>query len=265
MMNHPQRARALRITVYYVVAISLAAASRFVWHTNDVTGAWPSLRAMHWHLLSGVGPFLGAIIVWVTFRIPRWKSLGGSDGALACLMLAVPAAVMGVMGISNPYALNAHVFGCYVGLWIAVYAILEETGWRGYLQDEFREHPPLFRYIVVGLFWYPWHFTFLQHHTLQTELAILMMLLLASIGIGFVADRTQSIFAAASIHSSANILGLTTFFTIFVPSTSTRLIVVGVCVFAWAALLRIWRHRAAHTSSSGTASAKGAGQISDGS
>ena len=75
-------------------------------------------------------------------------------------MLAVPAAVMGVLGIDNPFSVDPHLFGIHMGVWIALYAILEETGLRGYLQGEFRNRSPLIRYVIVGLFWYAWHLSY---------------------------------------------------------------------------------------------------------
>ena len=95
---------------------------------------------MHWHLLSGLGPFVGAIVVWGMFRPPRRKSFGGTYPALAWAMLVVPAVTMGLIGIANPYALGPHLFGCYVSLWIAAYSVLEEAGYV----------PRPFRYVIVG-------------------------------------------------------------------------------------------------------------------
>ena len=237
--------RWLRVFVYYAVALGLAAASRFVWHTNDVSAGWPSLAAMHLHLLSGLGPFVGALLVWAAFRPPCQKSLGGSYPALAWAMAVVPAVTMGLIGVANPYAINPHLFGFYLGLWIVAYAVLEETGWRGYLQDEFGDVGRPLRYVIVGLFWYPWHFTFLQGHTFGTEALILGMLVAASIGIGLVADRTGSILAAAAFHTVANVLGLTAYFAVFIPSPSERWTIVGICIAVWVPMLRVWRVRAA--------------------
>ena len=206
------------------------AASRFVWHVNDVSAGWPSFAAMHLHLLSGVGPFAGALLVWAVFRPPRQKSFGGSYPALAWAMIMVPAVTMSLFGVNTPYAINPRQFGSYLGMWVAAYAVLEETGWRGYLQDEFGDLRPTLRYVIVGLFWYPWHFTFLQGPTFGTETLIVGMLVAASVGNGLIADWTGSILAAAAFHSVASILGLTAYFGVFIPSSSERWTIVGICV-----------------------------------
>lgn len=237
--------RWLRVLVYYAVAMGLAATSRFVWHTNDVLPGWPSLAAMHLHLLSGIGPFAGALLVWAVFRVARRKSPGGSYPALGWAMAMVPAVTMGLIGVANPYVINSHLFGFYLGLWIILYTVLEETGWRGYLQDEFGDVGRPLRYMIVGLFWYPWHFTFFQGHGLGTEALILGLLVAASIGIGLIADRTGSILAAAAFHTVANVLGLTAYFAVFIPSASERWMIVGICLAVWVVMLRVWRVRTA--------------------
>lgn len=239
----PAGQRWLRVLVYYTLALGVAAAARFRWHANDVSAHWPRLGTLLWHLVSGLGPCLGALVVWATLRPPRRLSLGGTYPPLAWAMGLVPALTLGLVGVRNPYTLESHLFGGFIGLWIMAYALLEETGWRGYLQQEFSDYPRLVRYVLVALFWYPWHFTFLQGHSLTAELLIFSMFVAASLLLGWLADRTISILVAACFHATANILGLTAYFTLFLPSPAARWQVVGVCLVGWVVLLRIWRRR----------------------
>lgn len=236
-------AKWIRISLYYVIALGFSALARLYWHTSDLSdpqhGAW----AMYWHLVGGIGPFIGAVVIWAAFRPENRMSFGGTFPAMSVAMLAVPAIVMGGLGISNPFSVDPHLFGIHMGVWIALYAILEETGWRGYLQGEFRNRSPLVRYAIVGLFWYAWHLSYVGHHRVSDEIVGLVLLLLASIGIGFVADRTRSVFAAASFHVIGNIMGLTVDFRTLIPSANTRLIIVLVCVAVWLVMLRVWRMR----------------------
>jgi membrane protease YdiL (CAAX protease family) len=233
----------VRISLYYAIALALSFMARIVWQTSNLAdprqGAW----AMYWHLLSGIGPFLGALLVWFLFRPERRMRFGGTWPAMGVAMLAVPPAVLGIMGVGNPFGLDPHLFGVHLGVWIVIYAILEETGWRGYLQDEFRERPALLKYAIVGLLWYLWHLSWLGGHSIGSEAASLAFLVAASIGIGFVADRTRSIFAAASFHVLGNIMGTTTDFTTLIPSQHTRWMIVLVCVAAWLIMLRLWGMR----------------------
>ena len=234
----------IRIAIYYAIALGLSFLARVYWETSELAdprlGPWSVFR----HLLNGVGPFVGAIAIWAAFRPERRMSFGGTFPLMGLAMLAVPAVVLGVAGIGNGFALDAHLFGVEMGLWIALYAVLEETGWRGYLQDELCEWPALLRYAVVGLFWYFWHFTYLLgDNSLGTEIANLGFLLLASIGIGFVADRTRSIYAAAAFHIVGDILMTSAAFRTFIPESNARLTIVLICVVVWLVMLRLWAMR----------------------
>lgn len=84
---------------------------------------------------------------------------------------------------------------------------------------------------------------FLQDHSLATELLIFSLFVAASLLLGWFADRTSSILVAACFHAPANMLGLTAYFTLFLPSLTTRGQVVGVCLVSWVVLLRIWRRQ----------------------
>jgi membrane protease YdiL (CAAX protease family) len=233
----------VRISVYYAIALGLSFLARFVWKTSSLSDPREGALGMYWHLVSGIGPFLGAFVIWTLFRRERRMRFGGTWPAMGVAMLAVPAMVLGIMGIRNPFGLDPHLFGVHLGVWIVIYAILEETGWRGYLQDEFRERQALVKYAIVGLFWYGWHFSYLGGHSAGTEALNLAFLIVASIGIGFVADRTRSIFAAAAFHILGNVMGTTTDFATLIPSQQTRWTIVLVCVVVWLIMLRLWGMR----------------------
>jgi len=234
----------IRIAIYYAIALGISYLARVQWGTSDPADAGPGHWGLFRHLLSGFGPFVGALLVWAVFRPERRMSFGGTFPIMGVAMLAVPAFVLGIAGVPNIFGLDAHLFGIEIGLWIALYAVLEETGWRGYLQDELYGRPALLRYAIVGVFWYFWHFTYLLgDNSLGTEAVNLGFLVLASIGIGFVADRTRSIFAAAAFHVVGNVLMTSTEFRTFIPTSSARLTIVLVCVAVWLIMLRLWAMR----------------------
>lgn len=235
--------RWLRVFLFYLIALALSALARIYWHTDEPTAPASGPWGLYRHLISGLGPLVGALVVWIVFRPERRMSLGGTFPALAWAMIAVPGAVLAATGVANPFGIEPHLFGLHVGIWVAAYALLEETGWRGYLQDEFHDRRPLVRYAIVGLFWYAWHFSWLGGHSIGSELANLGTILLASIGIGFVADRTRSILAAAAFHVVGDMLGLMREFRTLLPSSHDRLVAVAICVVLWLAMLRIWAVR----------------------
>jgi membrane protease YdiL (CAAX protease family) len=235
--------RWIRISIYYVIALAFSFLARVHWHTGELAAGARSPYGLVWLLAGGVGPFFGALIVRAVFQPERRMSFGGTNPRIAVAMLAVPAVVMGSMGIADSFGLSSHLFGAQLGVLVALYAILEETGWRGYLQDELRDLPWLLRYSVVGLLWYGWHFSYLDGNPARDELVSLIFLLVASIGIGFVADRTRSIFAAASFHTIGNILVTSAVFETFIPVPKTRTTIVLICLPVWLVMLRVWRMR----------------------
>lgn len=231
-----------RIGLYCLIAFSLSALARLVWHTSQPTPVSAGAIGMYFHLVAGVGPALGAAAVWWLFRRRPTLGLGGSRPRLALAMVAVPALVMGARGVANPFGVEPHLFGLHLGVWIVLYALLEELGWRGYLQGEIPARRPLWRYAAVGAVWYAWHLSWVSSSSLVSELAGLAVLVAAAIGIGVVADRTRSVLAAAAIHTLGNMMGLTTDFRVLL-SAHERLQIAGVCLLAWAVMLVLWLRR----------------------
>lgn len=234
----------IRIALYYAIALAFSFLARIYWRTSDLADARLGTWGLYRHLFSGIGPFVGAIVIWSVFRPERRMSFGGTFLPMGIAMLAVPAVVLGVFGVTNAFGTDVHVFGVQIGIWIALYAVLEETGWRGYLQSEFSGWPALLRYAIVGVFWYAWHLTYLlARNPIGTELTNLVFIVLASIGIGFVADRTRSILAAAAFHIVGNILLTSVEFRAFIPDSNSRVRVVLICVAVWLIMLRLWGMR----------------------
>lgn len=236
-----RRDRLIRIALYYVVAITISAMSRLYWQITGATPVEQGPFAMYLHLVAGAGPALGAATVWFVFRYRSRITVGGTNAAMGVAMIVVPAIVMGIMGVPNGFGVEPHLFGVHMGSWIVVYAILEEIGWRGYLQDEFRDRPALLKYAIVGLFWYAWHLSWLNGNPVGSELVTIVFMIAASAGIGFVADRAGSVLAAASFHAAGDIMWLTADFKTIIPSTATRGTIVIACMIIWLVLLRIWR------------------------
>lgn len=227
-----------RIGLFYLIAIAVSALARLHWHTGAVSSA--SAGAMYGHLVAGAGPALGVLAVWMIFRHRPPLTFGGTNGMLASVAIAVPGLVLALRGVVNPFGLEPHLFGLHMGVWIAAYAVLEEIGWRGYLQSEFPDRARLSRYVIVGLFWYAWHLSWVTNPPIGGQIAAALILIAAAIGIGFVADRTGSILGAAAFHVLGNIMGMTTDFRALIPQHE-RLLLAGCCLVALLIVLRIWR------------------------
>lgn len=96
--------------------------------------------------------------------------------------------------------MDSHFYGLIAVLGTLVYCIMEEYGWRGYLQEELKSFNPRLKYLIVGTEWYLWHLSFLTTTDIGDNLFFWLMMIFGSWGIGQVADSTKSILACACFH-----------------------------------------------------------------
>ncbi len=228
----------IRISLYMLIALSSSFLFRY-----DIFGFYKNWKLspildIYKSLLEGLGPFAGALIITFIFKVKRKISFLGIAKLKSILMIITPILILFMFGIKNNTGFNKHVYGMLIGIWIVLYGIAEETGWRGYLQDELSNYKPIIKYSVVGVFWYVWHLTFLGNTNILNEFFIFSILVISSIGIGLIADKTKSIFAAACFHIIGNMIGFSTLFTT-VFSLNKRLFIVGICVVVWIAIMKI--------------------------
>lgn len=232
--------KVMRILLFYSIGLAFSYVFRIAspaWFEN-LTLPYGLAIIKDW--IGGFGPFLGAVLVMALFRLPRKISFTGSSPRRSWLMLLVPLILFTIFGAQNDYQVNSHLYGFFVGVVLVVYCLLEETGWRGYLQDELRGLHPALRYSLVGLLWYAWHLSFLNGSvSFLNELTILLILIAASWGLGQVAESTRSIMAAACLHMIGNILAFSSFVKRSLP-LNHRLIIIGICIAFWIVILIRW-------------------------
>jgi membrane protease YdiL (CAAX protease family) len=155
-------------------------------------------------------------------------------------MVIIPILLFTIFGGNNDQNLNRHYYGFIVGTSLTLYAVFEECGWRGFLQNEFANLKPFLRAILIGSFWYLWHLSFISNDTtVLDELKFFGILVFASWGIGAIADKTKSIFASACFHLIGSIL---TFSPLISNSfdNQTRYIIFGICLFSWIIIVNTW-------------------------
>ncbi len=111
-----------------------------------------------------------------------------------------------------------------------LYGFFEEFGWRGYLQSELSEIKPIYKYLIISLLWYPWHFDFgLDMPHLYSYIFILG----GSIGMGYVADKSKSLILPALFHAFSNIIFSNIVFKNYIHASFTStIIIVFICVVA---------------------------------
>jgi len=229
-MNKLLKNKWVRIAFYYVIALSTS----FIFRLNVLNLDFD--KSIYSDLIIGLlgafGPFLAGLFMRNSVKSNKYKiSFLGFFKWKSVALILIPAICFGFFGAKNGL-MNSHLFGLLLGLYIVIYGILEETGWRGYLQQEFIELKPILKYLIVACFWYTWHLTFLGKTTFVNELVIFAILFGSSIGIGIVADRTQSIIYASCFHIIGNIVAFSSEISTYFP-INFRLITISVSLIIW--------------------------------
>jgi uncharacterized protein len=231
----------IRVLIYVVIATTISSAFRFQLFDWYKELALPYGLTGIKYLLEGVGPLIGAILMYLLFKKKSCITAFGSSIKKSLIMVSVPIILFSIFGAQNDQNLNTHYYGFIIGITIMLYGIFEEFGWRGYLQDELKDVKPFSKYLIIGILWYAWHLTFIsQETTLLNELKFLGILIFASWGIGQIAEKTNSVFTSACFHIIGNILSFSPLLsTAF--NNNTRYLIFGISVIIWIFVVNTWR------------------------
>ncbi len=221
------------------IAISLLWS--FLWFSqrgqlSDFFAQMPSMTVLFFGLVPTLGLFLSGLFLRNKLETDK-ISLTGGNAAFSGLILLIPIVCLAAIGVSNAYDIQANLFGLLMGVFVLIYAFLEEYGWRGYLQEELTGKMNKWAvYILIGIAWYLWHWFFLRTGN-DPKLVMLPLLIAASAGIGEVSKATRSILVCAAFHGIANILIL---YPVIAKSLSSnqKLIILLVCLAVWIPLVK---------------------------
>lgn len=204
----------LAILIFYTIAIAL----RYLTNKTQLSDYIPSdfLNI----ILRGIGPAVGAIAVILIFKKKPVLSLKGNyKNTLIPLFLYWILPVIFISGIG--FITTTRTVSPELITTILIYGLLEEIGWRGFLQQELKTLPPFLNILIVATLWFTWHLNF---DLTSSNLLFFGILILGSWGIGKVADSTHSLIAVSAFHSLNN----------FFPEVDTTKILIIV------SLLLIW-------------------------
>ena len=114
---------------------------------------WPFLQMFAVAVLFLGGSIaVAAFLSWIIFGPQnRTSSLFGTKPLLAVLMAIVPIIVVAVLGYENDFGMNPHLAGAAMAGLLVLYALGEEIGWRGYMNDALSPAPYIVRGRLVGL------------------------------------------------------------------------------------------------------------------
>jgi len=191
-------------------------------------------------LLTGVGVWVTAILAIKSLRKQRRThiSLFGDAPLFSILMSLVPILLLTIIGMNNHYSIPNHLWGFSAIIATLLYCVMEEYGWRGYLQEELKFVKPWLRYCLIGTLWYVWHLSFLEETSIASILTGLGMLIIASWGIGQLTLLTHSILVAACFHLLIQIMFFNTFFRNHLNARE-KLIIFVTLLTTWLILLKL--------------------------
>lgn len=193
-MKHP--INYLAIITFYTIAIT----SRYLTNkTNLLDNVSSDVLKV---ILQGIGPTIGAIAAMLLFKIKPVLSLKGNyKRTLTPFLLYWVLPVILISGVA--YTITGTISsGTITAIaTILIYGLLEEIGWRGFLQQELKSLPQFLTILIVATLWFIWHLNF---ELTQSNLLFFGLLFLGSWGIGKVADSTHSLVAVSAFHSLNN-------------------------------------------------------------
>ncbi len=174
------------IALFYATALVLRLA------TLVLSSKYPALKENYlFQLSTGIGPAIGAIVAMAIFKRKTEYTFTGKSIWKSMVTITVPCLVFSVLGGWNMGGLCLLAF---------TYGLLEEYGWRGFLQYELRQLPVWQYVLIITVMWFLWHLDLDKRNIL----IFFMLLLFASWGIGKVATDTHSLFFCAAFHGIVN-------------------------------------------------------------
>ncbi len=188
------------------------------------------------YVLMGWIPPLALLIMSVILRqkLPhKTTSLFGKNKMASIIIYLLPIVCLTVFGVANTLDIQANFYGFYLGCVLLIYALLEEFGWRGYMQEEFNgDKNKWIGYLIIGIVWYLWHWFFLRGGDaadLTTSLIICISLIAASAGIGEIAKSSKSISVCATFHALGNIAMMYPLVSNNITSTA-KITTLSICI-----------------------------------
>ena len=232
-----------RILAFFIIATAIYNIFRF-----DIFELKPELEKLPTWIfvltvvfLEGIGVFIGALIA-ISFLKKNRKTeitLFGTSKLKSLIMIVIPIIILTIIGVKNDFEMDSHIYGFIAVIGTLLYCIMEEYGWRGYLQEELKTLKTWQKYLVIGFIWYLWHLTFLTKATIGDNLFFLAMMILGSWGIGQVVESTKSIIAGACFHMIIQIMMFNALIKNGINGTE-KLIILGISVVIWFVIIKKW-------------------------
>ena len=202
------------IIVFYLIAV----VTRYLATKTDILVEANTYLKL---IARGMGPTLGVIVACIVFKIKfSPMTLKGNYKSLLFPSLAywiVPILLLALFSL-----ITKGTFPIFYVFMVFIYGLLEEIGWRGFLQQQLQGLPKIWNILIVAILWFVWHLNF---EISAGNMIFLGILIFGSWGIGVAADKTKSLLFVAAFHSLNNV------------RTENNLILIVLLFVSWIAII----------------------------
>jgi uncharacterized protein len=235
---------ATRLLLFLIIGFGMSNIFRFdIFHFNEILEKNSKRSYLITEgILEGSGIFIAGLLGLFLLKKQRKVEMSffGTSRLKSLLMASIPTILLIIIGVQNKYGIDAHLYGFIAAFGSFIYCIMEEYGWRGYLQEEFQFLKPIVKFLLIGFIWYFWHLSFLMDIPVMDNLFFLGALIFGSWGIGKIAELTNSILVCSCFHLIVNIFMYNQFFNNAFSGIS-KLIIFIVSISLWILILIKWK------------------------
>jgi membrane protease YdiL (CAAX protease family) len=221
----PVQNKIFAIVVFYIIAISLRYLTSNTTILENINSSFLKI------VLQGIGPAIGALIALKIFGLKSTYSLAGRLRPFllsAFIFIIIPVVGFAIIGINESKDLtittNPFIASAKLSFYFIIYSILEEIGWRAFLQEQLTFVNKYVKILVIATLWFVWHLNFALT---ISNLVFFLILLFASWGIGKIGDITKSVLAVGAFHAFYNLISTDNF------PTNEKYIVLFTSVIIW--------------------------------
>jgi membrane protease YdiL (CAAX protease family) len=188
------------IALFYLIAFVISAPFNSGVFSKSFETLTQNYLISDWAFLpAGIGTFIAAGLAFFLYKnYNRTITFFGNNQLRNLAIALTPLVVFTIAGLPNEHQLNNNYYGFAFAAVALIYALSEEIFWRGFLQDALRPMGKTKSYLIIGIFWWAWHFRFNTTFDFTTFLIICIG---SAFLLGKFAEETKSFLTSAGLHS----------------------------------------------------------------
>ncbi len=217
------------VGLFYVLACGLT--YLLIQFPNLIQKIWTRLfnfdPNFNWN--HGIALLFASFLAYRIFKIERKTTLLGNKPLYSLIFASIFLIAYSILGFNNDFGINPHLWAFIFCLATLFYDFLEESAWRGFLQDCLKPIPFWLKGIITGMFWGFWHLLIFNNFDQFGGIHIFVLLsIVVSIIMAYATKKTNSILVASSIHALMILRNIN---------------VTIICIAIWVILIIIWNRK----------------------